>query len=554
MQQKEKIAVSPKELDLDLDRSKTEHFQSGNPLTKWIGIIILGALLFTIYLLISRIVSYNADDASILLEAQSMLHGNYIMRGWYMPTDNFLTIDIPLYTLGLRLGFSPTALLHIVPSLLYTLVVLCSGYLVSTLLPPEQRLWSWLALLGILAFPPLYMVQLLLVGPIHMGTFLFALIGLIAYKHFLSGVRGKWFAFALLFFLMILAMVGDPFVLVFLVLPLILTECTQMVIKKRISWQENAVFFGMFLAFVISRVLLWILARAGVHVLANDGFSLTSIQGMITNLQQGIMLVYFIFNANIFTANSFSLSRLPVLINAIVVSVFGVAIICTLIYVIVNRGKSSLFQAGATPETKIIQVSLWSSIGTAAAFILSTLGGALGRRYLYPLLFLSEFGTFPIVFKFVHKYVLRIAIVLVLVANAIPFAISLYQAPASVSSEIPLVAVLKEHHLTQGLGSYWMSAFVTVLSEEQVVIRQVIPQNNYLRPYLFLADRKWFDPANLQQADFIVYRDSDNVSAYYNASVRTFGIPDHQYHVNGFTLLTWNTPLLTHVHPGSSFR
>ena len=69
------------------------------------SIIVGSSILFTSYLLISRIVIYNSDDASIILEAQSMLHGNYILRGWYMPADNFLTIEIPLYTLGCLLGF-----------------------------------------------------------------------------------------------------------------------------------------------------------------------------------------------------------------------------------------------------------------------------------------------------------------------------------------------------------------------------------------------------------------------------------------------------------------
>ncbi len=554
MQQRENVAVSPKEPDLNLSSSKMEHFLSGNPLMKWIGIIILGGLLFTMYLLISRIVLYNADDASILLEAQSMLRGNYIMSGWYMPTDNFLTIDIPFYALGLKLGFSPIALLRIVPSLLYTLVILCSGYLVSTLLPQKQRLWSWLAVLGILAFPPLYMVQLLLVGPIHVGTLLFALIGLIAYKHFLSGARGKWFAFAILLLLMILAMVGDPLVLVFLVVPLILTECTQMVVKKRVSLQENAVFFGTLLAIVISHVILWVLDSAGVHILSNIGFSFTSIRNMITNLHQSITLVYFIFNANIFTSSAFSLSHLPIFINAIVVSAFGIAVVGVVIYALVKRGKSSFFQEETTPETKIIQVAIWSSIGTVASVIVSTFGGAAGRRYLYPLLFLSELGTFPIIFKFVNKHVLRIAVVLVFVANALPFAISLYQAPAGVPSEIGLFAVLKEHHLTQGLGSFWSSAFVTVRSGEQVVIRQIIPRDNYIHPYYFLVDGKWFDPANLRQANFIIYRKGDGISAYYNASVHTFGMPDHQYHVNGYTVLAWNTPLLTHIRTGYTFK
>src|ERR1019366_2418084 len=104
MQQKEKVAIPPnppKELDLDLSNSKTGHFILHNPLLKWIGITLLGGLLFAMYLFISRIVLYNADDASIILEAQSMLHGNYILHGWYIPTDNFLTIDMPLYAIGL---------------------------------------------------------------------------------------------------------------------------------------------------------------------------------------------------------------------------------------------------------------------------------------------------------------------------------------------------------------------------------------------------------------------------------------------------------------------
>ncbi len=550
MQQRGKIAPSAKGLDLTLSKSKLEHFLADNLLIRWISVIILGGLLFASYLLISRIVVYNSDDASILLEAQSMLHGNYLLQGWYMPTDNFLTIDIPLYALGLKLGFPLVALLRIVPSLLYTSVILCSGYLVSTLLPHEQRLWSWLALLGILAFPPLYMVQLLLVGPIHVGTLLFALIALIAYRHFLRGAGRKWFAFAVLQFLLLLAVVGDPFVLVFLVVPLLLTECTQMVLKRRISLQENAVFFASLCAIVISGAIHWALNIAGVHILLTDGFAFTSIRGMLSNLHQAILIVSFIFNADIFTASSFSLSRLSTLVNAVVVLALSIAVIS----VIVNQAKRALLRTETTPDTKIIQASIWSSLGTVAAFILSTLGGVLGRRYLYPLLFLSEPGTFPAIFKFMHKYVLRIAVVCVFIANALPFAFSLAQVPASVPSQIPLLAVLREHHLTQGLGSYWVAAIVTVQSEEQIVVRQVIPRANHLQPYLFLANEQWFDPANLRQANFIIYRESDDISTYYAASVRTFGKPDHQYHADGFIILAWDTPLLVHVQAGYSFN
>jgi hypothetical protein len=135
----------------------------------------------------------------------------------------------------------------------------------------------------------------------------------------------------------------------------------------------------------------------------------------------------------------------------------------------------------------------------------------------------------------------------VFVINAAPFAVSLYQAPTAKPTETQLLVVLEEHHLTQGLGTYWVSSIVTVQSEEQVVIRQVTISNHQIHPYYFLADEKWFDVSNLQRANFIVYRDSDDPQAYYDASVRSFGIPDHQYNVGIYTVLTWNTPLLTHM-------
>lgn len=523
---------------------KAWHFLFGRSPVKWMSIIVGSSILFTSYLLISRIVIYNSDDASIILEAQSMVHGNFILRGWYMPADNFLTIEIPLYTLGRLLGFSMTSLLHIIPALLYTLVVILGGYLASMLLQRDQRIWSLLAFLGIVAFPPLDEVQRLLVGPIHIGTVFFILVGLIAYKHFLTVEKGKGTAFAIVMLVIVLTTVGDPFVLVLFVLPLILTESIQMFVTKRISFPENLVVLGALLAVILSFGIRLILVIVGVHITFAAGFIPTDIGGMINNLTYAITFVYTIFDANIFMKSSFSISNLPLLLNAIVVS--------TLIYAVIKWSRHSLLQA-ATPVTKIINVSVWSLIGLLTVFIVSTWGGVHGIRYLYPILFLGEIGCFPIIFAFVNRHVLIAATILVFVINAAPFAVSLYQAPTAKPTETQLLAVLEEHHLTQGLGTYWVSSIVTVQSEEQVVLRQVTISNHQIHPNYFLADEKWFDVSNLQGANFIVYTDSDDPQAYYDASVRSFGIPDHQYNVGKYTVLTWNTPLLTHMQSGYSF-
>jgi hypothetical protein len=544
------IRQTGKEQNLTSVISQIWHLLSQSFYSKLIGIVLGSSLLFATYLLISRTVVYNSDDASIILEAQSMLNGNFILHGWYVPTDNFLTIEIPLYALGLLLGFSTSSLLHIIPSLLYILIVISGGYLASTLLQGKQRIWSVFAFLGIVAFPPLAMVQRLLVGPVHMGTILFTLIGLIAYRLYLTGKKGRKVAFAILLLVITLAVIGDPFALVFFALPLILTEGLQTLVQKRRSLRENSILSGVLLAIILAFGIRELTELAGLHNLVTAGFVLTNIPGMASNFISAIKWLFVLFHANIFAENSPSLSSIPVFINAL--------LLIALIYTAIRWSIHALFvipkkSHTTAATTQILNILLWGSAGILASFTLSTLGGDSGARYLYPLFFFSGIISLPLMCSFINRHALIFVIMLALLANTITFAIALYQAPNAITPEAQLITVLEEHHLRQGIGTYWVSPIVTVQSEEQVVIRQILISSHQIHPYYFLADEAWFNRSNLQGANFIVYRESDGPQAYYDTSVRSFGMPDHQYHTGTYTILTWNTPLLTHMQPGYSF-
>lgn len=523
---------------------KTRYILFETTLGKWISIVLGSGLLFTAYLSMSRAVIYNSDNASILLQAQAMHHGNLLLQGWSMPTDDFLTNEIPLYALGLALGFSMPALLHIVPAFLYILLVLTGGYLASLLLPQKQRLWSVVAFVGIVAFPASDMAGGFLIGPVHLGTVLFTLLGLIAYWHYLHATKRQWLVFALLLLLVLLAVLGDPFALVLFVVPLVLTESLDMLVKKRLASFNVRTIISVLGVTLLAFGIRQVLNSAGVHILLTAGFSVTDFPNMLKHTENALLYLATIFHANIFTHSSLALSNLPFFLN------MGVVLI--LMYATVRWCLRSLFRAVTTHE-KMVSVLTWSMLGILAAYIVSTLGITI--RYLYPLLFFGGVASFAMLTPWVKKPILLGATLLVFVMNSAAFAVSLWQAPTTPVPEAQLMTLLQEHHLTQGLGTYWVAPIVTVQSQEHIVLRQVVIQDHSIHPYVFLADEKWFHVSNMQHTNFIVYRniDEDNPQAFYNASVHSFGVPDHQYRTGIYIVLAWDTPLFTHMQPGSTF-
>lgn len=531
--------------------SKMRYFLFYTTIGKWLGIVVGGGLLFAAYLFVSRAVVYNADNASILLQSQAMRQGNLLLRGWFMPTDDFLTGEIPLYALGQLLGFSMPALLQIVPALLYTLLVLIGSYLVVVVLEEKQRAWGVLLLLGIVAFPALDMVQGMLIGPLHFGTILYALCALIAYRRVAQVERGRWLAYATLLLLTLLMVLGDPFALVLFVAPLFLTETIEALAQRRVAVRAFVTMGGVLVMTILAFMLRSLLNNGGTHILITAGFSFTSLEGMLKNLRLAVGFLATIFHANVLDSGPFSLATLPSLLNALV--------LLALLFASIRWCLCSLRRSTMVNE-RLVNILNWSLLGVLAAFILSTLGITI--RYLYPMLFLGGIIGFVLIIPLIKKRVLVFATLLVLIVNGSLFATLLWQAPSAGVPEAQLITLLREHHLTRGLATYWVAPIVTVQSKEQIVLRQVqVGDDRYLRPYVFLADEQWFHASNLRDVNFIVYRNmpedtphSFTPQAFYNAAIRSFGVPDQQYHVGIYTVLVWNAPLLTHMPPGYTFQ
>jgi hypothetical protein len=83
-----------------------------------------------------------------------------------------------------------------------------------------------------------------------------------------------------------------------------------------------------------------------------------------------------------------------------------------------------------------------------------------------------------------------------------------------------------------------------VASSGHVVVSAVVPDVRYhLVPYLWESDLARYDPAR-HSANFVV-ADGPSVWPGLQLSARlTFGHPARTYHIDGYTILVWNTNVL----------
>jgi hypothetical protein len=109
---------------------------------------------------------------------------------------------------------------------------------------------------------------------------------------------------------------------------------------------------------------------------------------------------------------------------------------------------------------------------------------------------------------------------------------------------------LAANHLTYGLSSYGLANTTTLASGETVNVRPVSWENNDAAggPYEF--DQSWYDP-RLHDANFVVVINPpipiDPIASW--EVLDTFGKPQHTYHFERYTILTYDTNLLTDLSP-----
>lgn len=511
------------------------------PRLSWITVTIaVGLVLFWCYLRQAQTYPLNADPAGQALQAWAMLHGNLLLRGWWLGDVSFYTVELPLNMLiEAVIGLRPVEI-HILAALIYTAVVLLSALLARGNARGREGIVRALLAGGVLLAPSLMLgTRVLMQGPDHMGTTIPILLMLLV----LDRARERWWVPVTVGVLLTLAQVSDVLA-TFAGAAAVVVACGARVGLAALRGRRPLRLGGYDISLAVSAVISIGLAHlilAGIHASGGffmpapkHGMGLAPISALPTQLWETGYNLLILFGANFFgqqTAFGVALALLHLV--GVALGLWGVL-----------AGLRGFFSRTADRVTQIL----------VAGTVIILAAGALGN-YMSKIVGAHEIIT---VLPFSAVLAGRLLAGRLAKARLVPLlAIGLacylgalaYNAaqPARAPLHVNLAAWLETHHLTSGLAPYWESNITSLDSGGRVRVAPLKPGGASANPYE--SDSAWFNPA-VSQANFVVTVSSppSDASLVKPDEVRAqFGPPARTYHFRQYTVMVYDYNLLTRL-------
>ena len=541
------------------------------------GVVAAVALLFLAYLQVSRTYPENSDESNDLLMAWDIGHGNLLLHGWSLSDVSFITTELPQYALLVGLFGLHTGTAHVAAAMTYTLVVVFAVLLArgSAAEVPRDQAWPRMLLTAGLLFAPqlgvAVFVVLLSLG--HIGT----AVPLMAIWLVID--RAGWFrprgiVPVLVGLLMTWALVADPLVLVVGVIPLV-AVCALRVAREltlarrrpgrapgwaaeclRGRWYELALAVAAIVAEGLASAVNRLVSARGGFILHPVPYQLAPVRTWPKHAYVTVKGLLALFGAKP--------EGPPIALVFALLHLAGVALVLWAAWRVARHFV-------AWPDM-ISQILLVAMVVNVVLYVPSTLADATdlnAREFAVVLPFGAVLAGRTLAAGLLARPApgrlaparpapARLAPARfgwrrwIAVAVAAGYAASLGWAaarPAVPPMNARLASFLAGHHLTSGIGGYWLSSVVTVGSDGAVTIRAVTPGN--LSPDLWEAKRSWYDPAS-HKATFLV---TDSASGFFNhwqpraSALAALGRPARTYHVGTYTIYVWNSNVLSEI-PG----
>ena len=516
-------------------------------------LVVVG--LFTLYWRQSESVALSSDGASIVLQAQAMLHGNLLLHNWRIADVSFYTTELPQYALIESVLGLGARVVHVGAAMTYTLLVLLAALLARG--RARGRVGAMRALLaaGIMAAPQLSATQILLLGPDHTGTAVPVLVTWLIIDRVTPDrwQAARWAVPLSVFVLLSWTMTADSIVLITCIVPLVLVvlirSCLGLIRRgdRPVSrWYELSLAGAAAAAGGLGWVAPQVISALGGYRQAPVE-SDTTLAALHHQARVTFQAVLELFGANVYNARPaieavfvwlhlvgmilvigaliFALGRLY-RFQDLVVSVFAVAIV-------VNVG-TYMFSSHALDILGAREIAAVLPLGAVLA----------GRVLAEPLLALVQAAGRAKI------WLLLPALGVVAAGYLGTLAYGAAQ-PSAPPANQPLASWLAAHGLTNGLAGYWEANSTTLASGGRVQVSGVtVAPDGELVPYEWETDDADYNPA-LRDATFVVAGGPAPLPWVQSAALRTFGRPEAIYGYDGYTIMVWGSNLLSRLgHPG----
>ncbi len=523
------------------------------------GLLLAAAALFTLYLRQSLVAPFNADGASAILQAQAMLHGNLLLKGWWIADVSFYTTELPEYMIVTALRGVRPDVVHISAALTYTLMVLLAAMLARGRAKGREGLVRALVAGGIMLVPSvLGGTEVFLENPDHAGTAvpilaLFLLLDRASPED--TGARGyaRWWVPLVTCVVLAAVQIGDQLGLVAATAPIAGVAAARLAMLAlrrrplREYWYDAALLAAAAASYELANVSLRAIRKFGGYYQQPLPKQLIAPMSQVRgNLHVMLQSIQLLFGANY-------QGRHPQLNLSAEVHWVGLGLAAAGLAVAVvtfffrRTDRVSQIVAAATICTLIAGVfgTLIQSLAYAhEVAILLPLGAVLAGRMLVPLLPARWWDTgseqrsrWPaaVVFSVLGVWLAAGLAALCFAASWAPLGPPQQQ----------LATWLASHHYTEGLAEYWQANSTTVVTGGQVLVVPVTPQSLDARHWE--SSSAWYDPAR-SRADFVIAASDPSVPPG-GLSIPTvrerFGNPAREYTVGPYVVMVYDYNLLT---------
>jgi hypothetical protein len=507
---------------------------------------VLGVICaFAANLQLARTRAVNSDGASNAVQAWDMLHGNLLLHGWTLSDVSFYTTELPQYLLVEIVRGLNQDVVHVAAAMTYTLAMLLAALLAKGDSTGRQALGRVLIAVGIMLAPQLASgVNILISSPDHIGTSVPVMVAWLI----LDRARPRWYVPVIAGLLLGWAEVADMLVLYIGVVPLVAVCAIRVgravaVERKPLvsQWYELALGAAALAGAAAAVLALHVIhAHGGFYMPAPAAQLARNGAAVVRNLgttAQGLLLLGGADFLGLRLAASTAFTMLHVV--GVLLAAWGTGLAAWR-FLRDRDLVAQLLVAGVAVNLAVYVLSTRANVVTQTREIAAVLpfsaalaGRLLGGRVLAGRLKAARLAPLLLV---------------VLLGYLAGLARDTGQPPVAAQNQ-QLTSWLVARHLRTGLSGYWESNVVTLTSGDRVQIRTVNVSGGRLSPSTLESDAQWYDPRR-ETASFVVL--FPGVAGYpgftqERAVLATFGKPARTYYVGAYTVLVWNSNLLSRL-------
>jgi hypothetical protein len=508
--------------------------------------MVLVGLLY--YPMARHVYGGDSDGATLLLQAQSMVHGNPLLHGWSFLLDSFWTVEVPGYVLGyLLIGLDPR-LLFLVPA------VFAAGTTLAGLgLAVQGRRGgpAWVAGVSVavlFAIPGgAWALQFFRAGW-HVGTVLFCLAAFGCLR------AGRWgWSWCTGVLVLALGWVGDLQTAVIGVAPVLAAGMLAMLRTRRPGSGLPLLVAGL-AAPVSAYSLRGAAALAGSYQIgqANPHANAAEVRANLHRLPRFLIRA---FGGGGDPGQSFgapgAARYLHLLAAAAVIAAVTVSAAGMLLAAVSGRNRARADAGGgadAQAAWRVDDLLILACAADLALFAWAALGpNAPYLRYLTPFVVFGSILTARAAARAAARVTNRAVWLTAAVAGAAALAVAGTGGAAILARPAPELAgsavsgVLAEHNLHLGVGYYWVANISTVASHGRVVIRAVhADRRGRLIRREQLSAASWYG----KPFQFLIYDwQAPFEHVGYASAVASFGVPSQRWRIGPYEVLQWPHPI-----------